>query len=468
MRTAVEVVGLASTLYALALNLTYLLLWPLARRGMTRTVRRRSWAWHEEAFASPLTPGISILVPAFNEETVILESVRSLLAQRYSRFEVVVVDDGSTDETAGTLIDAYDLRQVTPAPRKRLEYEPVTEMYRGAAPHDITLVRKANGGRADALNAALDVARHPYVIVTDADSIIDPDGLSVMVRPVLEDPERVIAVGGTIRVGNSCRIESGRVVEARLPNGRLAAYQVIEYLRAFLFGRVAWDSIGALVIVSGAFGLFRRDVVDEVGGYWTDTVGEDLELTVRLHRHMREQDRPYRITFAPDPVCWTEVPSDMGSLGRQRRRWHRGLGETLWRHRSMMLRPRYGTPGMIALPYFLTFEFAGPLMELAAWIAFPIGLALGIVSWHLVAAFILCSWVLGTLVTLVACGLEEQGYRNYRRVRDLGRMMCLAVFENMWFRQLIDFYRLAGVYDIARRKEGWGAMRRTGFNEASR
>jgi cellulose synthase/poly-beta-1,6-N-acetylglucosamine synthase-like glycosyltransferase len=181
---------------------------------------------------------------------------------------------------------------------------------------------------------------------------------------------------------------------------------------------------------------------------------------------MRDQNLPDRITYAPDPVCWTEVPSDMVTLGRQRRRWHRGLWECLWRHKGMMLRPRYGTPGMIALPYFLTFEFCGPLMELAAWIAFPIGLALGIVSWHLVAAFIFCSWVLGSLVTLVACGLEENGYRNYRRGRDLGRMMCLAVFENMWFRQLIDFYRLAGVYDIARRKQGWGAMRRTGFNEA--
>jgi cellulose synthase/poly-beta-1,6-N-acetylglucosamine synthase-like glycosyltransferase len=465
VRTAVEIIGLASTIYAAALNLSYFMLLPLARRGMTRTVRRRGWSWHEEAFASPLTPGISIVVPAFNEETVILESVASLLAQQYSLFEVVIVDDGSTDATAQKLIDAYGLRQVEPAPRHKLQYEQVTEMYRSPVPHNLTLVRKHNGGRADALNAGLDVARHPYVCITDADSIIDPNGLTVMVRPVLEDPERVIAVGGTIRVGNSCRIESGRVMEARLPSGRLAAYQVIEYLRAFLFGRVAWDAIGALVIVSGAFGLFRRDVIDEVGGYWTETVGEDLELTVRLHRHMRDSGLPYRITYAPDPVCWTEVPSDVGSLGRQRRRWHRGLWECLWRHRSMMLRRRYGTPGMVALPYFLAFEFCGPLMEAAAWIAFPIGLALGIVDYHLVAAFIFCSWVLGSLVTLVATGLEEHGYRNYRRGRDLGRMMSLAVFENMWFRQMIDLYRLAGMYDIARRKRGWGAMRRTGFQE---
>ena len=466
MRTAVEVVGILSTAYAAGLNLCYLMLWPLARRGMKRAIHRRDWAWHQEALSSPLTPGVSIVVPAFNEETVILDSVASLLGQRYPLFEIVVVDDGSTDETARRMIDEHGLARIEPAARNRLEYGPVRELYRGAAPIDITLVRKDNGGRADALNAGIDVARHPYVCITDADSILDPDGLTVMMRPVQEDPDRVIAVGGTVRVANSSRVESGRVVEPRMPSGRLAGFQVVEYLRAFLYGRVAWDAIGALFIVSGAFGLFRRDVVEDVGGYWVDTVGEDLELTVRLHRRMRELGRPYRITYAPDPVCWTEAPSDLATLGSQRRRWHRGLWECLWRHRSMMLRPRYGTPGMIALPYFLTFEFAGPLMELAAWIAFPIGLALGIVSWHLVAAFILCSWVLGSLVTLVACGLEEQGYRNYRRVRDLGRMMCLAVFENMWFRQLIDFYRLAGVYDIARRKRGWGAMRHTGFNES--
>jgi cellulose synthase/poly-beta-1,6-N-acetylglucosamine synthase-like glycosyltransferase len=213
-----------------------------------------------------------------------------------------------------------DEHRVEPAPRNLLQYEPVRELYRGGSPIDITLVRKDNGGRADALNAGLDVARHPYVCITDADSILDPDGLTVMMRPVQEDPDRVIAVGGTIRVANSSRVESGRVVEPRMPSGRIAGFQVVEYLRAFLYGRVAWDSIGALFIVSGAFGLFRRDVVEEVGGYWVDTVGEDLELTVRLHRHMRQLGRPYRITFAPDPVCWTEAPADMATLGSQRRR----------------------------------------------------------------------------------------------------------------------------------------------------
>jgi cellulose synthase/poly-beta-1,6-N-acetylglucosamine synthase-like glycosyltransferase len=304
------------------------------------------------------------------------------------------------------------------------------------------------------------------VCVTDADSILDPDALTVMMRPVQEDPERVIAVGGTVRVANSSRVEAGRVVEPRMPVGHLARFQVVEYLRAFLYGRVAWDALGALFIVSGAFGLFRRDVVEEVGGYWVDTVGEDLELTVRMHRHMREQGRPYRITFAADPVCWTEAPADMATLGSQRRRWHRGLWESLWRHRSMLLRRRYGAVGMLALPYCLVFEFASPLMEAAAWIAFPIGIGLGVIDVEIVFAYIVVAWLFGTVITLIACGLEERGYRNYRRSRDLGRMFVAAVFENMWFRQLVDIYRLQGVWDIARRRDGWGTMKRRGIESA--
>ena len=466
MRTAVEVIGFMSVAYALGINLCYLLLWPLARRGMKKTIRRRGWAWHQEALSSPLTPGISLVVPAFNEESVILDSVASLLGQRYPVFEIVIVDDGSTDETAARMIEAHGLRQVSPAPRNLLQYEPVRELYRGGGPIDITLVRKDNGGRADALNAGIDLARHPFVCITDADSILDPDALTVMMRPVQEDPDRVIAVGGTVRVANSSRVEAGRIVEPRMPAGHLARFQVVEYLRAFLYGRVAWDAIGALFIVSGAFGLFRRDVVEEVGGYWVDTVGEDLEMTVRMHRHMRDQGRPYRITFTADPVCWTEAPSDIATLGSQRRRWHRGLWESLWRHRSMMLRPRYGTVGMLALPYCAIFEFGSPLMEAAAWIAFPIGIGLGVIDVQIVFAYIVVAWLFGTVITLIACGLEERGYRNYRRSRDLGRMFTAALFENMWFRQLVDLYRLQGVWDLVRRRDGWGTMKRRGIETA--
>ena len=285
------VVAVISTLYAFGLNLSYVLLWPFARIGIAARVRQRDWAWYEEAFASPLTPGVSIVVPAYNEQAVVLESIQSLLSQRYPQFEVVLVDDGSDDRTAATVIEAHDLRQVEPTSRGRLTFEPVVEQWRSLSLPELTLIRKYNGGRADALNCGIDAARYPLICVTDADSIVDPSALEVMVRPFLEDPERVVAVGGTVRVGNSGRVEDGQMIEPRVPRRLVAGFQMIEYLRAFLLGRTGWDRLGALMIISGAFGLFRRDVLEQVGGYWTGTVGEDLEMTLRLHRAMRDQKR---------------------------------------------------------------------------------------------------------------------------------------------------------------------------------
>ena len=457
------VVAVISTLYAFGLNLSYVLLWPFARIGIAARVRQRDWAWYEEAFASPLTPGVSIVVPAYNEQAVVLESIQSLLSQRYPQFEVVLVDDGSDDRTAATVIEAHDLRQVEPTSRGRLTFEPVVEQWRSLSLPELTLIRKYNGGRADALNCGIDAARYPLICVTDADSIVDPSALEVMVRPFLEDPERVVAVGGTVRVGNSGRVEDGQMIEPRVPRRLVAGFQMIEYLRAFLLGRTGWDRLGALMIISGAFGLFRRDVLEQVGGYWTGTVGEDLEMTLRLHRAMRDQKRDYRIVYSSDPVCWTEVPSDVSSLGHQRRRWHRGLWEALWRHRGMLLRRRYGIVGTVGLPYMVVFEFLGPVFVVAAWIAFPIGLALGVVDPWIVFLWVIGQAVFGTLVTLASCALEERAYRYYRDGRDLLRMVALAVFENLCFRQLVDAYRLAAMWDILRRKRGWGKMRRRGL-----
>lgn len=466
MNEVLTVVGVVSIAYAFILNLSYVMLWPFARIGITARVRERSWAWYEEAFRSPLTPGISVVVPAYNEEPVVIESVRSILGQRYPRFELVLVDDGSSDRTAAVLIDEFGLRRMAAPARGTLAYEPVVETWQTADGDAlITLVRKHNGGRADALNCGLDHARYSHVCITDADSILDPDALAVMTRPFLEDPDRVVAVGGTIRVGNSGRIEAGRMIEPRVPRRAVPGCQLVEYLRAFLLGRSGWDRLGALMIVSGAFGMFRRDLLEEAGGYWTQTVGEDLEMTLRLHRRLRDSGRPYRIVYNADPVCWTEVPADIGSLGTQRRRWHRGLWESLWRHRGMMLRPRFGVLGMIGLPYMLVIEFLGPVFVAAAWIVFPYGLATGRIDPRLVASWVICQALFGTLVTVAACALEERGYRYYRGVRDLGRILMYAVLENLWFRPAVDLYRLIAIADLLRGRRGWGRLQRRGFAE---
>jgi cellulose synthase/poly-beta-1,6-N-acetylglucosamine synthase-like glycosyltransferase len=321
--------------YFAALNVVYLAFTAIAWRDLNRHLRARGHAPDDEIFSSPVTPPVSVLVPAFDEELTIVESVRSLLALRYPLHEVIVVNDGSSDATLERLREAFDLVPVRKALRVLLPTAPIRGVYVSRRHHHLWVVDKENGGKADALNAAVNASRYPYVLAIDADAILEEDSLLRVVRPVVAEPDVVVATGGIVRIANGCRIDHGRVYDVRLPQSRLATLQVLEYFRAFLIGRVGWSRMNALLIISGAFGLFRRSLVETVGGYSSDTVGEDIELVVRLHRHLRERGERYRIEFVPDPVCWTEAPETMGQLSRQRRRWHRGLGETLWRHRRV-------------------------------------------------------------------------------------------------------------------------------------
>lgn len=454
--------SVAAFVYYAVLNVLYLVLTALAWFGMTGQVRARRYVALDEVFRSPLTPGISVLVPAFNEEAVIVESVRSLLALRYPRHEVVVVNDGSADNTVGALKDAFDLVPVRKAMRDGVATAAVHGTYVSRRDRRLLVVDKDNGGRSDALNAGLNAARHPYLCVIDADSLLEEDALLKVSKPILDDPDVLAATGGTIRIANSCRVDHGRVVEARVPTNTLAVIQVLEYLRAFLVGRVGWSKVNALGIISGAFGLFHRSLVETVGGYWTDTVGEDFELTMRLHRYLRERDEPYRIAFVSDPVCWTEVPEDLVTLGRQRRRWQRGLWETLRRHQRMFLNPRFGVIGLVALPYFAVFEFLSPLFALLGLLVTVLLWALGAISTSYVLLFFAVSIGMGLLLTTAALALDELAYHRYRRGETI-RLLAYAIVENLGYRQLHDIWRALGYVDIARGKKGWGKQRRRGF-----
>jgi len=454
--------SVAAFIYYAVLNGLYLLLTVLAWVGMTDEVRARRYVALDEVFRSPLTPGISVLVPAFNEEAVIVESVRSLLALRYPRHEVVVVSDGSTDNTLDVLKDAYDLAPVRKAMRDGISTAAVRGTYVSRRDRRLLVVDKDNGGRSDAMNVGLNVARHPYVCVIDADSLLEEDALLKVSKPILDDPDVLAATGGTIRIANDCRVDHGRVVEARVPKHALPTVQVLEYLRAFLVGRVGWSRMNALGIISGAFGLFHRSLVETVGGYWTETVGEDFELTLRLHRYLRERDEPYRIAFVSDPVCWTEVPQELATLGRQRRRWQRGLCEGLVRHRRMFLNPRYGVIGLVALPYFAIFEFLSPLFALLGVIVTVLLWALGVVSTSYILLFFAVSVGMGLLLTTAALVLEELAFRRYRR-GEMVRLLGYAVLENFGYHQLHDIWRTIGYVDIVRGKKGWGEQRRRGF-----
>ncbi len=454
--------------YFLLINTSYLVLICLAAMEFARHLRRVPFAGFDEQCASPLTASVSVVVPAYNEQVGIVASVSALLALRYPLHEVVVVDDGSTDDTFAVLAAAHDLTEV---PRRIREEVPVRGRVLSVhAPADgrtpLVVVRTENSGRSDALNAGINAARHELVCFVDADSILDPDALLTVAKPFADDPLRVVATGGVVRAANGCRVVAGRVVEVRMPRQWLARIQVVEYLRAFLLGRTGWSRLGSLVLISGAFGVFRRDLVVEVGGLDPDCIGEDFELCVRVHRAMRDQRRPYRMVFVAEPVAWTEVPSTCRVLASQRRRWHRGLWEVLWRHRRMIGNPRYGRIGLVALPYYVLFELIAPVLELAGAVLVPVGYALGVVNPTTALAFLLVAYAYAVLVSLAALAVEEFSFHRYGRWRDLAVAGAVTVVENLGYRQLTALWRVQGLVAAWRgREQVWGVMTREGFAE---
>jgi cellulose synthase/poly-beta-1,6-N-acetylglucosamine synthase-like glycosyltransferase len=412
--------------------------------------------------SSTLSPTISILAPAFNEEATIEGSLRALLALQYPRLEVIVISDGSKDRTVEVLIERFDLVPVKTIYEQRIKTKPVRNLYRSSTYPALVVVDKENGGKADALNVGLSFAGSELVCAMDADTLIEADGLQRMVRPFLYSTD-VVATGGTIRVVNGSEVRFGRVIRTRVPTNPLAGIQVVEYLRAFLFGRLGWNRLGGNIIISGAFGLFRRESVLNAGGYLYDTVGEDMELVLRLKRLSYEQSGPGKIAFVPDSVAWTEVPESTRVLGRQRDRWHRGLADVLWRHRKMLLNPRYGVTGLVVLPYYVFVELLAPVVELAGLATLVLGLAFGIVDWSFAALFFLTAYGLGTALTAFTLIIEDLSFHRYDTFRDRAMLFWWALVENLGYRQMTVYWRLRGLWKFLRGRKDWGAMERKGF-----
>jgi cellulose synthase/poly-beta-1,6-N-acetylglucosamine synthase-like glycosyltransferase len=412
---------------------------------------------------SPLTPPVSVLAPAYNEEANVVENVRSLLMLDYPLFEVILVNDGSTDRTLGRLVDAFDLRRSARSFEHTLRCKSIRGVYESPSYPNLVVVDKANGGKADALNAGLNLSLYPIFCAIDADSILEPDALLRLVRPFVDAPGVTIAAGGVVRVANGCDIHGGRIHAVRLPRRPLPLIQIVEYLRAFFFGRMGWSTGNSLLVISGAFGLFEKKTAVLVGGYATNSVGEDMELVVRMHRYRRERRQPYRIGFVPDPICWTEAPESLRVLRRQRTRWQRGLIDTLLRHRSMMGRPRYGTVGMVSLPGFLVFEMISPLVELSGYLLLPLLWGSGMLDFSLAWTFFVLSILYMVLVSALAILLEDLAFRRYPRVTDLGRLLVAAVLENFGYRQLTVWWRVRAFVEYLRGDLSWGAMERRGM-----
>jgi cellulose synthase/poly-beta-1,6-N-acetylglucosamine synthase-like glycosyltransferase len=454
--------AVAAALYFVLVNAFQTVLMASAAWSL-RQERLRSWGEsHQRLLSSPAAPRISILAPAYNEAVTIRQTVQALLTLHYPNLEVVIVNDGSTDATLRVLTDAYSLGPIHPSVRRQIATQPVLALYRSATHPRLVVADKVNGGKADALNAALNLASGELVCAMDADTLIEPEALLRIVRPFLSD-ERVVAAGGTIRVANGSTVRAGRVVQARAPRGWLAGVQTVEYLRAFLFGRLGWNGLGGNLIISGAFGLFRREAVIAAGGYVHETVGEDMELVANIRRRGIERGRPHRVAFVADPVAWTEVPDRLRLLGRQRDRWHRGLADVLWRHRRVIGRPAYGTLGLVAGPYFLAAELLAPVVELVGWLAVGGAVGLGTLDPTFALLFALIAYGWGILLSVVALVLEDYGPTRYPQPRDKALLTLWALCEHLGYRQFTIVWRLRGLVSYLRRRTDWGAMPRRGF-----
>jgi cellulose synthase/poly-beta-1,6-N-acetylglucosamine synthase-like glycosyltransferase len=452
---AVDIAAWFFTAYFIALGVFYFLLNVCALLEMPRQLE----SGLPELLPRPHSgyePPVSLIMPAYNEQVTFAAAIHSVLQLHYPEFEVIVVNDGSSDGTLDALIREFSLKPFPEAYRRRIETQQIRGVYRSTNYPHLRVIDKDNGGKADASNAGLNAARYPLVCVVDVDSILERTSLRQVVLPFLTEPN-TIAAGGCVRISNSCVVRDGFLKRVRLPRKFLPLAQVVEYMRAFLFGRLGWAPMNAVPIISGAFGVFRREVVVSVGGFRHDSLGEDMELVLRLHRHYRDTEQPYRIAFQIKPVCWTEAPETLRSLRNQRIRWQRGLGESLVANRGLLFHRRGGAAGWLMFPFMIVFELFGPLVELCGYLFMAIAYALGHLSAESFWSFLLLALSLGILLSISALLLEEISCRTYRRPGNLFALVCMTIVENFGYHQIVLWWRLRGLYQWATRAPArWG------------
>ncbi|UCF19621.1 MAG: glycosyltransferase family 2 protein [Gemmatimonadota bacterium] len=460
--TALLLVNSLALVYFALLNSTSLLTSLAAYRSLRRYAQRLKTVDVLELLRSGAAQSITVVAPAYNEEATCVEATRSLLTLEYPEYEILVVNDGSKDATLERLSEAFDLAPAPRFPAADIPSKRVRGTYRSTRYPYLWVIDKENGGKADAINAGLNFVRTPLFCTIDSDSLLEPEALLRVSRPFLEDA-RTIAAGGIVRIVNGSTVWASRVMDVRLPRSMLARLQVLEYLRAFHSGRLGWAELNATMIISGAFGLFKRSVVVEAGGFASGTVGEDMELVVRLHRHCHENGIPYRIVYIPDPVAWTECPETVKGLRVQRDRWQRGLTEVLTRNLRLLFNPSYGSVGFLAFPYFFFLEMLGPVIEVVGYIAFAVTIFVGLASLSYVLAFLMLAILFGIALSIAVIGLEELTFRRYHRTADLARLFWLAIAENFGYRQLNSLWRIKGMISFLRGRHDWGELTRKGF-----
>ena len=455
--------GVFIVAYYLLINVGYLIIHVLALFELRDSIRESNWKPSFQPFDSPFYPGVAMVVPAYNEAASIVESVRSMLALNYPDQEIVVVNDGSTDATLERLTEAFGLRPVDATIPYDVPSEPIRDVYRSTTHENLLVVDKENGGKSDALNAGVWLTDQELFCAVDADTVIDRDALLEVVAPFLEDPSRTVASGGTIRVANDCVVQEGQIKEVNLPKTGIAGVQVMEYLRAFYSGRLGFRRLNGLILISGAFGVFRTDHVRAIGGYRHDTITEDFDVVVRLHEYLSDEDIDYRIDYVPEPVAWTEVPESLQSLGRQRRRWYRGMIETVVASRGLFFRRAYGRIGTVILPFFTAAEALGPLIEGFGYILLPIAWYFGLLNIEFFLTFLLLTVGVGIFLSWFGVFSEVWSFNRYESPWDVARLLWYGILENFGYRQWKTIVAWHGLIEYLRGEQSWGVMEREGF-----
>ncbi|MGI6279626.1 MAG: glycosyltransferase family 2 protein, partial [Acutalibacteraceae bacterium] len=402
---------------------------------------------------------ISLLIPAYNEQENIVSNIKSLMKIDYPKFEIVVVNDGSTDKTHDLIIEAFQLYRVEAAVKTSIPTKEIRGIYCNIDYPNLIYVDKENGGKSDALNAGINVSSYPLFACLDADSRIEPDALLKLSTEFLKNTDTVVA-GGLVRIANGFKIKDGISSEFSMPSKMVERFQIVEYYRSFLSGRVSWGATNSMLIVSGAFGVFKKQAVIEAGGYKTNTIGEDMEIVVRIHKNMKAKKRKYKIIFCEDAVCWTQGPLSLNDIRSQRRRWQIGLFDTLLSHKSMLLNPRYGTVGLLAIPYHWIFELFGAVVEVLGYFIIPFSLVMGELNMFFFIIYFLLAVLLGVILSIGSLILEQYTRKSIVSAKQCLSLSLYAILENFGYRQIISLFRVEGMLKYRKLRKTWGKIKR--------
>lgn len=455
--------------FALAVMLSYVFLAFFSALEMKSYMRKNSFIDYRDILVSPHAPSVSILAPAFNEEETIVDNVKSIMSLHYGNFEVIIINDGSKDSSLEKLINAYDLVKVDFCVNHQIKTKKLRGIYKSknSSYSKLIVIDKENGGKPDALNLGINVSSKELILCVDVDCVIEQDALLKMVKPFLEEKRKVIATGGVVRIANSCEIVDGRLTKVNMPTSLLPRFQVLEYIRAFLMGRMAWSRLNGLLIISGAMGLFDKEVVIKCGGYSCDTVGEDMELVIRMRRYMHDNNLKYQVVYIPDPLCWTESPSDLKILGRQRNRWTRGNMEALWMHKDLFFNPKYGVLGFLSYPYWLFFEWLSPILEFLGIVILILLAVSGKINWEYSLILFSMVYCFSILLSTMAVLFEERSYNQYTSGWAIFKLLIIAFVEPLFYHPLTIYWAVRGNIDKLSGKKTWGSMQRKGFKTNS-